>query len=380
MADGFMKIICAGNLIRYPLGGFSWHHLQYLIGFARLGHEVTYVEDYGWEDSCYDPARGEMTGDPAYGIGYLLNLLRPHDLAESWCYLAESREAFGMSRAQLAERCREADLLFNLSNINWIPEFELCARRALVDTDPVFTQIGGHGLSPSFAAYDARFTYGENVHRAGCTMPTADVTWSPTRQPVVLDLWKFNVGDETAPLTTVMNWSAYGDREHEGRIYGQKDREFAPYFALPEETGEPMEIALNAAADVRQRLQQGGWRIAEPGEITRDPQTYQDYLSASRAEFSVAKHAYVSTRCGWFSDRSAGYLASGRPVVVQDTGFSDFLPTGAGLLAFREHSEALDAIQRLKSDYAAHCRAARAVVAEHFNAERVLTDLLDRSL
>lgn len=374
-----MKIVCAGSLVRYPLGGYSWHHLQYLIGFASLGHEVLYVEDFGWENSCYDPALGDMTSDPTYGIEYLIELLRPHGLERSWCYLSADGTAHGLSRKQLAQWCRASDVLFNLSNINWIPEFEQCGRRALVDTDPVFTQIGGHGMSESFGQYDVLFSYGENVHKPGCEMPTAGVRWLPTRQPVALDQWRPSVGDSQSPFTTVMNWSAYGEHEYQGRRYGQKDREFTPYFSLPNETGESMEIALNGPTEIRDRLIAGGWKIEDPGAVTRDPRTYQEYLRNSRAEFSVAKHAYVSTRSGWFSDRTTGYLALGRPAVVQDTGFSDFLPVGEGLLAFRTPEEAKDAIRRIELDYASHCRAARKVIEECFDARRVLANLVEQS-
>jgi hypothetical protein len=376
-----LKIVCSGYLVRYPLGGFSWHHLQYLVGLRSLGHDVTYFEDYGWPNSCYDPTRNEMTADPGCGITYLLGLLRPHGLDNRWSYLAEDGTTHGMPRERLAQLCRECDVYFNLSNINWIPELEECRCRVLVDTDPVFTQIGGHGLGGAFSRYHVLFSYGENVHRAGCDMPTGGVRWLPTRQPVVLDLWPVTIGEPFAPFTTVMNWTAYGDREHEGRVYGQKDREFEPFFSLPRDTGEPMEIAVNAPSTVRERLRVGGWRLVDPLKVTRDPWTYQGYLRSSRAEFSVAKHGYVSTRSGWFSDRSSGYLASGRPVVVQDTGFSDFLPTGAGLLAYRNPGEAVTAaIRRLHDDYEAHCRAARAVAEEYFEARRVLTALLEQSL
>src|SRR5581483_5534213 len=321
-----------------------------------------------------------MTADPGYGIAYLREMLEAHGLDRRWCYLAEDGQAYGMTRDELRQRCRESDVYINLSNINRIPEAGLCRRRVLIDTDPVFTQIGGHGLGGPFEQYHALFTYGENVHRPGCGMPTAGAHWMPTRQPVVTDLWPVTDGNVSAPLTTVLNWSAYGEREFEGRTYGQKDREFAPFFELPRETGAPMEIALNAPAAVRRRLTEGGWRLADPREVTRTPAIYQDYLRSSRAEFSVAKHAYVCTRSGWFSDRSAGYLALGRPAVVQDTGFCDFLPCGAGLLAFRNHNEAVAAIRRLNDDYESHCRAARAVAEEFFDARRVLNDLLARSL
>jgi hypothetical protein len=376
-----LKIVCSGHLIRHPLGGHSWHHLQYLVGLRRLGHDVTFFEDYGWPNSCYDPARSVMSPDPGYGIAYSRDLLRAHGLDESWCYIAEDGTAHGMPREQLAEACRDCDVYFNLSNINWIPELAQCRRRILVDTDPVFTQIGAHGLGGPFERYHALFTFGENVHRRGCDMPTGGSRWLPTRQPVVLDLWAAGPGDPAAPLTTVMNWTAYGDHEHEGRVYGQKDREFAPFFTLPRDTGERLEIAVGSpAAGVAERLTAGGWRLADPVRVTRTPASYQGYLRASRGEFCVAKHGYVSTRCGWFSERSTSYLATGRPVVVQDTGFSDFLPCGQGLLAWRTPAEATAAVRRLHTDYDGHCRAARAVIEEHFDARRVLTNLLERSL
>jgi hypothetical protein len=197
---------------------------------------------------------------------------------------------------------------------------------------------------------------------------------------MVLDVWPVEAGDLSAPFTTVTNWKSFGDREHDGWIYGHKDREFEPFFSLPRDIGEVMEVAVNAPEAVRKRLIDGGWRLADPLETTRDPWIYQRYLLASRAEFSVAKHAYVSTRSGWFSERSSAYLATGRPVVVQDTGFSAFLPCGSGLLAFRTPDEAVAAIHKLHDDYEGHCRAARAVAEEHFDARQVLTDLLERSL
>lgn len=375
-----LRILCSGHLIRYPLGGHSWHHLQYLVGFRRLGHEVTFFEEYGWPSSCYDPAGDVMTADPSYGITYLLDLLRPYGLADDWCYLAEDGTAYGMPRERLAQLCRECDVYFNLSNMNWIPEVAECRRRVLVDTDPVFTQIGAHGLGGPLSRYHVLFTYGENIHRCGCDMPTGGASWLPTRQPVVADLWPVEPGDPGAPFTTVMNWSAYGDRTHEGRIYGQKDREFEPFFLLPRQTGERMEMAVSAPAPVRARLIDGGWRLADPLEVTRTPWSYQDYLKSSSAEFCVAKHAYVTTHSGWFSDRSSAYLAMGRPVIVQDTGFSDFLPCGVGLLAYRTPHEAVAAMRRLKLDYDRHCRAARAVAEECFDARLVLTELLGRSL
>lgn len=373
-----LRIICSGYLLRYPLGGMTWHHAQYLLGLQRLGCEVTYFEDYGWPNSCYDPARNEMTGDPTYGIVYWQEFLTTLGVNLRWCYLAEDGTAYGMKREELAAHCEASDLYLNLSNINWIPELELCRRRVLIDTDPVFTQIGGHGMGGPWTNYHALFTYGEHAHRGTCSMPTGKTHWLPTRQPVVLDLWPVTEGKPDAALTTVMNWSAYGEREFAGKVYGQKDREFAPYFSLPQETGEAMELALNAPSDIRAQLATGGWRLADPKAITQTPFTYQTYLQQSRGEFSVAKHAYVTTHSGWFSDRSAGYLASGRPVVVQDTGLRELFPASQGLLTFQTHSEAVAQLQRLREDYPAHCRAARGLAEEYFDARKVLADLLAR--
>ncbi len=375
-----LRIVCSGHLVRYPLGGHSWHHLQYLVGFQRLGHEVTFFEEYGWPQSCYDPARDEMTSDPDYGIRYLRRMLGQYELDRRWCYLSEDGTAYGMTREQLAQACRDCDVYFNLSNMNWIPELEECPRRVLVDTDPVFTQIGGHGMGGPFSRYHALFTYGENVHRSGCEMPDGGARWLPTRQPIVTDLWPVEAGDPIAPLTTVMNWTNFGDRQHNGRLYGQKDREFEPFFTMPHATGEPMQLAVNAPPAVRRRLVEGGWQLADPLDVTRDPWAYQAFLGGSRAEFCVAKHAYVSTRCGWFSDRSSAYLAMGRPVLIQDTGFSDFLPCGKGLLAYRGPDEAMAAIRCLRNEYTEHCRAARAVAEQYFDAGTVLNSLLERSL
>ena len=258
-----LKIVCSGHLVRHPVGGLSWHHLQYLVGFKRQGHDVTFFEDYGWPTSCYDPEQNVMTSDPSYGISYLRKLLEPHGMADDWCYLAEDGTAHGMAREQLAQLCRESDIYFTLSNLNWIPELEHCRRRVLVDTDPVLTQIGGHGIGKPFSWYDTLFTYGENVHQAGCTMPTAGAHWLPTRQPVVLDLWPITAGDPSAPFTSVMNWSSVGEREYEGRVYGEKPREFGPFFTLPRDTGEchgarDQRAGRRPRAPARRRVAAGG--------------------------------------------------------------------------------------------------------------------------
>ena len=371
-----LKILCSGFLFRHPIGGHTWHHLQYLIGLKNLGHEVSYFEDFGWKESCFNADDDAMTSDPAFGIEYMQRVFDRHGLKIEWCYLAEDETARGMPREKLAQVCRECDLYLNLSNLNRISEVEQCRRRVMVDTDPVFTQIGALGADDAFENYHALFTYGENVHRANCTMPTAGMKWLPTRQPVVLDLWTASPPPVDGPITTVMNWTPLEPIKFEGRLYGQKDQEFEPFFSLPRTIELPMQMAVNAPLKVRNRLEAGGWRLRHPLKITRDPWTYQEFLRGSRAEFCVAKHGYVTTRCGWFSDRTSAYLATGRPGVVQDTGFSDFLPCGEGLIAWTRPADAVEGIRRVASDPQKHGRAARKIVEEHFDAKRVLTDLL----
>jgi hypothetical protein len=321
-----------------------------------------------------------MTSDPTYGIDYLVRLLRPYGLDKNWCYLSEDGNAHGMSRHRLAQECRNCDIYFNLSNINWIPELEQCRCRVLVDTDPVFTQIGAHGLGGPFARYQALYTFGENVHKPGCLMPTGGGNWLSTRQPVVLDLWDWEPGDRSAPFTTVMNWAPLGNRYSGWQDYGQKDREFEPFFNLPNITGERMELTAKTEESVKIRLTKGGWRLSDSLRVTRDPHVYQQYIKGSKAEFSVAKHGYVVTRCGWFSERSAAYLASSRPVLIQDTGFPDWLETGIGVIAFNSVEEAIAGIEEINSRYEFHCRTAREIAEVYFDSKIVLTRLIESAL
>src|SRR2546423_5426949 len=223
-----LRVVSSGHLVRYPVGGHSWHPLQSLMGLRQLGHDVVFFETFGWPDSCYDPVRHDMTSDATYGTSYVQRLMDRIGMGDRWCFLAEDGRSHGLSRTDLADALRQADLYLNLSNVNWIPEVECCRRRVLVDTDPVFTQIGAFGAGGAWDSYDALFTYGENIHRS-TAFPTGGARWRPTRQPVVLGAWPFTAGDEHRPLTSVMSWKNFGPRTHEGVIYGQKDVQFAPF-------------------------------------------------------------------------------------------------------------------------------------------------------
>jgi hypothetical protein len=223
------------------------------------------------------------------------------------------------------------------------------------------------------------FSFGENFGRTDCHIPDDGLGWRPTRQPVVLDVWPRNSPRVGGPLTTVMQWDSYPTREYNGVTYGMKSRSFEEYFDLPRRTTETLELAVGSKSAPRSKLREFGWRLRDPLDVTRDPWTFQEYLAASKGEFTLAKHGFAVTNSGWFSERTAGYLASARPVVVHDTGFQSWLPPSAAVLPFRSPDEAQDALDALSAGYEQRCREARDVVAAYFSHDRVLGALLEQT-
>jgi hypothetical protein len=380
-----LRIVVLGYIVRGPLGGLTWHHLQYMIGLAALGHDVYFLEDSDDYPCCYDPIEDTLGTDATYGLKYAAQCFERVGMGKRWSYHdAASDQWFGPCADQIRQVSRTADLLLNLSGVNPLRPWCLeVPARAFVDTDPVFTQIRHLDESAarrSAEQHTAFFTFGENFGQPRCTIPDDGFPWQPTRQPVVLDAWPVTPGPTHGQFTTVMLWDCYPARVHDGRRFGLKADSFGPYLDLPSKAGPIFELALGSPAEPREMLRGRGWAVRHPLEPTRDPWVFQEYVRQSKAEFSVAKHGYAVSRSGWFSERSAGYLASGRPVVVQDTGFSDWLPTGHGVLAFQAPDEALAGIESVQTRYADHCRAARTLVAEYFDARKVLPALLEKAL
>lgn len=380
-----LRIVVLGYVVRGPLGGLAWHHLQYVLGLARLGHEVVFLEDSDDYPACYDPEQDAVGTDAAYGLRFTDDAFRRLGLEGAWAYHDAHRGRWlGPAADRIVAFCRDADLLLNLSGVNPLrPWCERIGHRALVDTDPVFTQLRHlqDGAAREQAArHTAFFSFGERIGQGDAGVPDDGFPWRPTRQPVVLDAWPVTPGPRRGAWTTVMQWDSYPAREHRGRRYGMKGEAFLPFLDLPGRTAEHFELALGSASAPRELLRSHGWEVRDPREPTRDPWTYQAYLRASKGEWSVAKHGYVTARSGWFSERTAAYLAAGRPAVVQDTGFSELLPTGAGLLAFRTPGEALAGVEEVDRRYAFHARAAREVAEECFDARRVLPPLLERAM
>lgn len=380
-----VRIVVAGYVVRGPLGGMAWHHLQYVLGLARLGHQAIFVEESEDYPACWDPDAEAMTTDPSFGLRFAADAFSRLGLDGCWAYHdTHSQRWCGPLADEIEASCAGADLLLNLSGVNAIsPWLESIPARALVDTDPAFTQVRYASDAAERAQaerHTAFFTFGENVGRPDCRLPADGLLWQPTRQPIVLDAWPVTPGRRTDPFTTVMQWESYPAVEHAGVRYAVKSQSFRDYIDLPERTGDVLELALGSASAPRDELSGRGWKLRHPYGPTRDPWIYQRYIQRSKGEFSVAKHGYVVSRSGWFSERTAGYLASGRPAVVQDTGFSDWLDAEAGVLPFSSLGEAVAGLEAVDRGYERHCRAARAVAERYFDSGPVLTSLIERAV
>jgi hypothetical protein len=289
----------------------------------------------------------------------------------------------GLQRDEVRTLCRAAAFVLSSSSTTWLEELRECPKRIFIDIDPGFTQFKMSPTpSPSCPGYASpydfhfHFTFGERIGKPDCPIPTHGLRWHPARQPLALDLISPRFTPDAKRFTTVMSWTAYGSVEYQGVSYGQKNVELLQFLDLPRRAGDVFEIALGGVNAPAQMLRDAGWTVSEALAATRSVDAYLDYLGRSRGEFSVAKQAYVKTRCAWFSDRSAAYLASGKPVIVQDTGFTETLPCGEGLFPFQTTDDVVDAVEQIRKNYQRHCRAARRIALEHFDSDKVLRALL----
>ena len=376
-----MACIVVGSYVaRYPLGGnLSWT-LQWLLGFRQLGHDVYLVEKANYPEACYDPVRRVEDDDCSYGVGVVRALLKRFELDDKWCFVDLSGRFYGLSRERIQAVLRSADLFVDLGTHGaWLDEASAAGLRVLVEGEPGYTQMEmemrrGAGEQQPF--YDYYYTNGANIGTARSKAPTAGKEWRPVYNPVVVELFPTVAPAPEAPFTTVMNWQSHDPFSYRGTVYGQKDVEFIKFLDLPGRTTAPMEIAVSGDIPT-QRLTGAGWRVRNAQEVTASYESFRQYLEASRGEFSVCKQGYVVLNTGWFSDRSAAYLASGRPVVMQDTGFSAHLPCGQGLFAVRTMDEAAWAVNEICGAYERHARAAREIASQHLEARSVLRRFLN---
>ena len=376
-------LLVLGLVGQYPVAGVAWQAIHYLVGLERLGYEVYYVEDSG--AAPYDPRSGGRTDDCTYACQYIAEMMRRIGLADRWAYLDMARgETHGPSGPRLPALYREAAVLVNLCGATAPREEHRRGGRLLyIETDPVFEQIriadGDESSLGFLASHDVLFTYGENLGADDCPVPLARFDWKKTRPPVVPDLWAGPDEPTTPFFTSIATWENKGkDIAFRGTTYRwSKHVNFLRFLDLPQHTPARLRLAMDPGdAAVTERLTGLGWDLVDPRPVSSDLDAYRDFVLASRGEFTVAKDLYVRPRSGWFSDRSVCYLAAGRPVVTQETGFSKFIPTGEGLFAFSERDEIVDAFARIAADYPRQSAAARRIATEHFGAEPVLRRLL----
>lgn len=378
-----MKIIVSGAIGRCCVGGHAWIYMQYLAGLRDLGHDVYYLEDCGDGSWVYNWDTGETTTDLDYPAAYITDCLETLGLGSKWIYRAGER-SMGLSVDEFAEICGETDLLImhSVPITRWRPEYGRAARRTFIDVDPGFTQIllenGDEDLSSSLSQCERVFTIGQRFGERDCTAPLAGREWLKTRPPVHLPSWPVAEEGSSVNFTSVMQWRGFKDVTYAGEFFGQKDREFPNFVDLPQHTTQPLLIGVTGAPP--ESLSSYGWIAVAGDEPSRTPWSYRDFIRESRAEFGIAKHGYVKMRGGWFSDRSVCYLASGRPVLLQETGQSDWLPTGSGLITFRDKAEAVAGIDAINSDYAVHRAGARNLAEQYFATDIVLTPLLEEAM
>lgn len=379
-----LRIVVAGMAAGFPLGGQVWMNIHYLQGFRALGHEVIFVEDTSPWCWPFDPYALSYTAGAEYGTRYLERLLAPLGLSGRWYFRDHHADReYGMPREQMRSYCEQADLLVNVSGV--VPlrdDFLSPAVTLVINTDPVFTEMKvatDPYYTEYYKAHDLVATWGVNIPGGKLGIDLSGLDWIPSGPPIDLDVWTYAEGPGTF-YTTVGAWDAKGrDVEIGGEKYEwRKSIKFERLRNLPRRVPEVgIELATCGMGPDETRFNALGWRTRDSVGMSRDIYAYRDYIRASRAEFTVAKDQNVRLKSGWFSDRSAAYLASGRPVITEDTGFGTYLPLGEGLFAFETEDEVVEAIHRIEADYEKARQSARRIAQEHFDAKIVLQRLLD---
>ena len=376
-----LRILVSGMVAGDPYhGGAVWAVLQYVLGLRSLGHDVYIVEPIA--PASIRPAGASLS--TSINARYFQDVVTRFDLIGCAALLRQdTHETVGLRYENLVTATRNIDLLLNISGMltDW-RLFDAVPRRAYLDLDPAFNQLwhAVEGIDVRFGGHTHFFTVGCAIGSPSCAVPTCGLTWLPTFQPIVLSEWPVTAGDPDAPWTTVGNWRGYGSIQHAGVHYGQKAHSLRRFMDLPRLTRAHIRPALSihpAEVNDLQALRNSGWDLVDPANVAAMPDDYRRFIQHSKGELGIAKSGYVVSRCGWFSDRSICYLASGRPVVAQDTGFSNYLPTGAGLFAFNTTQEAVDALDMVSVDYHTHCVRAREIAEAYFRTDLVLGALLD---
>jgi hypothetical protein len=377
-------VVVSGAIANKHLnGGATWTRLNWLLGFKQLGFRVFFVEQIEGQN-CVDSAGALTPFENSANLAYFKQVIGQFDLSGTAALIFENGEqVFGLSYDELLGIAEDAELLVNITgHLTFEPIMSRIRRKVYVDLDPGFTQFWhtAGSAGPRLDGHDFYFTVGENIGTPHCPIPMADIRWRRTRQPVVLEYWPTSNQGAHDRFTTIGSWRGpYGPATFEGKTFGLKVHEFRKFVTLPECLPQDFEIALDIhSAEQRDLtlLRKHGWRLVDPKMVARDPIAFRNYVQTSGAEFSVAQGIYVETNSGWFSDRTVRYLASGKPALVQDTGFSRNYPVGEGLISFRTLAEAIAGAESIARNYDKHCRAARALADEYFDSDNVLGQLI----
>ena len=379
-----LKIVVGGYAVGFPMGGQVWMLMHYLKGLALLGHDVIFVEDTAEWALPFDPNTGCSSENSAFGRGVVGEAFERIGFAGRWAYnsIFENR-LYGMEREDLERFCSQADLFLNISGVIPLRDMYLKAKvRAVIDTDPVFTQhkiAGDEWTRDYFCRHDLAFTYGWNIPSGVTGLPLSGIEYIPTAMPVVLDMWPV-LDTPGKGFTTIGTWDAK-DRDIvlDGRkLSWRKCEKYEQIIDLPGKLpGVALDLTMSGMKeDEARRFAGHGWKVKDALILSKDIWTYREYIQNSTGEFSVAKEQNIQLKSGWFSDRSATYLASGRPVIVEDTGFGAYLPVGEGLVSFEGMDRAKEAIETVLADYPRHRRAARRIAKQHFESGKVLTRIL----
>jgi hypothetical protein len=381
-----LTIVVGGYIVAYPLGGMTWHHLNYLLGLQELGHEVWFLEDSGSYSYPYNPITWQSSADSTYGREYLERTFAQYGFPKRYCYYSEFEDAhYGLSKSGLNDLLARADLLLCVSGVTPIrPDRPRPRRTTVIDTDPVFTQLRMNHDS-EFKDYYRKFdriaTFGRLIGQSDCPLPTHGFNWIGTNQPIALRHWPF-ARDVGSAFTTIGKWEHTADRhlEFNGKSYrSSKGVEWMKMIDLPRRTKWKMTLGmLSMPKETVQEFEGHGWSVVDAEKSTLSCQAYSQFIAQSAGEFTVAKEIYAGLPSGWFSDRSSAYLASGRPVVTQASGFDRWLPTGEGLFSYTSVEEAADSLNAIAGDYPRHAKAARDIAERYFDSKRVLPELLEK--
>jgi hypothetical protein len=370
-----MTVVVAGALAnKAGSSGEAWVRMSWVRGLQALGLDVWFAEELGQREDAAEEA-----------VAWFRAVAERFGLQNRATLFSHGEAVVGPSQDDLVEVAAEASLVNISGHLTFPKLFHAFRRRVMVDIDPGFTQFWhAEGIAgANVAGHDLYFTIGERIGTPGCPIPTAGIEWHPVRQPVVLEDWPLTLSQDADRFTTIGTWRApFGPIEYDGHTYGLKVHEFRKFLALPQRSPHRFEVALDIHPADRgdlDALRRNGWSVVDPERVARDPDAFRDYVQGSGAEFSVAQGVYVDTQCGWFSDRTTRYLASGRPALVQDTGFGERIPVGAGLIAFRTLEQAAAGTRDIVARYSEHAAAARRIAEEHFASERVLARFCDEA-